>query len=92
MPCRPCRARLRIGGILLALVALLTHLLGVTAGATQGWKVRAALVAALIAFAAVGASGLIAERFWHVVHTHARTGALPADPADPADLADLAER
>lgn len=71
-----------LSGILLALVALLTHLLQVPAEATQGWKMVASLVAALIAFVAVGAVGFISERFWRVVATYARTGALPADMAE----------
>ena len=34
---------------------------------------------ALFACATVGTIGLISERFWRVVATYARTGALPAD-------------
>jgi hypothetical protein len=43
---------------------------------------KEAIVAALIACATVGTIGLISERFWRVVATYARTGALPADLAE----------
>lgn len=71
-----------VSAIVLALVAVLTRLLVLSAQATQGWKMAAAIVAALMAFVAVGAIGLISVRFWRVVATYARTGALPADMAE----------
>jgi hypothetical protein len=104
----PTVLRTVLSAIVLPLVALLTHRFQVSAEATQGWKMVAAVVAALIAFLAVVAAliaflavvavGFISERFWRVVRVYARTGVLPADlayranRADGADGADGADR
>ncbi len=71
-----------LSGILLALVALLTYLAQVATDATQGWKMGAAIVAALIAFMSVCVIGFISERFWRIVRTYAHVGALPTDMAE----------
>jgi hypothetical protein len=61
-------------------LTLLTHLLGASADAAQGWHTAAAMAAVLIALVAVGAIGFV--RFWRVVATYARSEALPPDMAE----------